>query len=197
MTLYLASGNPGKLREFSEGARLFGHRVEPVANFRDLPPCPEDGQTFEENACKKALHYSRLTEGAVFADDSGISVDALSGAPGLHSARFAGAQATEEENNAKLLHELRAVPEDRRKARYICVIGLAERGRLLTVVQDMAEGQILLSPRGEGGFGYDPLFFYPPLRKTFADLSLEEKFAVSHRGKAFHKLADFLRGVPS
>ncbi len=196
MILYLASGNPGKLREFSEGARLFGHRVEPVSNFRDLPPCPEDGQTFEENACKKALHYSSLTQGAVFADDSGISVDALSGAPGVHSARFAGPDATDRENNAKLLHELRAVTEERRKARYVCVIGLAERGRILTVVEDTAEGEILEQPRGHGGFGYDPLFFYPPLGKTFAELSPEEKFAVSHRGKAFHKLADFLRGVP-
>jgi XTP/dITP diphosphohydrolase len=224
--LYLASANPGKLREFREAARARGISVDPVPAFQALPPCAEDGATFEENARKKALHYSAYVEAPVFADDSGISVDALGGAPGIFSARFAGSNADDKANNRKLLAELRrvenagAISERRegsavierryssqardtldsaraespisRSAHYTCVIALAEHGRLLTVVEGRVNGVIIDASRGAGGFGYDPLFFYPPLGKTFAELTPEEKFAVSHRGDAFRKLLDYL-----
>ncbi len=204
MILYLASANPGKLREFRDAARDRGILVEPLPRFSELPPCVEDGQTFEENARKKVLHYSRHSNGLVFADDSGICVEALGGAPGVLSARFAGTNATDEENNQKLLAELRRMETvgaglkpapTNRAAHYVCVIALAERGKLLDVFEGRADGTILAAPRGKGGFGYDPLFCYPPLDKTFAELNPEEKLAVSHRGEAFRKLLDFLKAM--
>jgi XTP/dITP diphosphohydrolase len=205
-TLFLASANPGKLREFREGARARGISVEAVPGIQALPPCLEDGASFEENARKKALHYSRFVPGRVFADDSGISVDALGGMPGVYSARFAGPDADDQANNQKLLRELRRLEETAHirsaqaqerapishAAHYVCVIVLAEQGRTLAVVEGRADGLILAHPRGKGGFGYDPLFLYPPLGKTFAELGPEEKFAVSHRGAAFRKLLDYL-----
>jgi len=216
--LYLASANRGKLREFRAAASDRGILVESLPRIESLPACIEDGRTFEENARKKALHYSAYVPDPVFADDSGISVDALGGAPGIFSARFAGPSATDDENNRKLLEELRRVDEElrraetmiegrseaeykpiRRTAHYVCVIVLAQSGRILWVTEGRADGIILDDPRGKGGFGYDPYFFYPPLGKTFAELKPDEKFAVSHRGKAFRKLLDFelLRGQRS
>ena len=214
LSLYLASANPGKLREFRQAANARGIQVEPVPNFRDLPICIEDGATFEENARKKALHYGAATEGLVFADDSGICLDALGGAPGVYSARFSGPDSTDESNNQKMLNELHRLESGgpgtptlvtqekhtgklthrpiNRAAHYVCVIALAERGHLLTVVEGRAHGLIIDEPRGSGGFGYDPYFFFPPLGKTFAELTPEAKFAVSHRGEAFRKLLDFL-----
>jgi XTP/dITP diphosphohydrolase len=207
LNLFLASANPGKLREFRAAAAARGIVLESVPGIRNLPDCVEDGATFEENARQKALHYSRYVNGPVFADDSGLCVDALGGAPGIHSARFAGPDADDAANNQKLLEELRRVEAadsgrqsqasgaTRRAAHYICVIALAERGRILTITEGRADGFIIDGPRGTGGFGYDPFFFYPPLGKTFAELSPEEKFAVSHRGEAFRKLLDYLSGV--
>jgi XTP/dITP diphosphohydrolase len=204
LRLFLASTNPGKLREFRSAALACGIAVETLTGIRQLPACVEDGQTFEENACKKAVHYSRYTDGLVFADDSGIAVDALEGAPGVRSARFAGPLSSDAANNAKLIEELRRVAGTRAPAstalapgadpaaHYICVIALARRGQVLAVTEGRADGAILNEPRGSGGFGYDPYFFYPPLGKTFAELSPEEKFAVSHRGEAFRKLLAFL-----
>ena len=222
--LYLASSNPGKLREFSAAASARGILVEPLPGFESLPACIEDGGTFEENARKKALHYSAHVSGPVFADDSGISVDLLAGAPGIFSARFAGPDATDDENNRKLLAELHRADEElrlaqtyvegsanpkacfegraaapapgyqaiRRSAHYVCLIAMAQAGRILYVAEGRADGIILDEPRGTGGFGYDPYFFYPPLGKTFAELKAEEKFEVSHRGKAFRQLLDRL-----
>jgi XTP/dITP diphosphohydrolase len=196
--LFLASANPGKLREFQAAARPAGIEVRVLPGFYQLAPCDEDGATFEANARKKALHYSAFTEERVFADDSGICVDALGGAPGVLSARFAGPQASDKANNEKLLSELRRVETSLkpapagRAAHYVCVIALAEHGQILTVVEGRADGIIIDAPRGSGGFGYDPYFFYPPLGKTFAELSAEEKFAVSHRGQAFRNLLQFL-----
>ncbi len=215
--LYLASSNPGKLREFREAASARGIHVKALPGIESLPACIEDGRTFEENARKKALHYSAYVSGPVFADDSGISVDVLQGGPGVFSARFARPDATDDENNHKLLQELRRVetagsspaslPAAREEggippcvenqpsrcaAHYVCVIALAQRGRILCVTEGRADGVILDEPRGTGGFGYDPYFFYAPLGKTFAELKPEEKFAVSHRGEAFRKLLDFL-----
>jgi XTP/dITP diphosphohydrolase len=181
--------------------------MEPLPDFADLTLCIEDGTTFEENARKKAIHYSRNSEGLVFADDSGICVDALDGAPGIFSARFAGPQATDTENNRRLLSDLHLV-EARRRAHafhtprphklfnrathYICVIALAQAGHVLTTVEGRVDGVIIDKPRGDGGFGYDPYFFYPPLGKTLAEIKPEEKFAISHRGAAFRKLLDYL-----
>ncbi len=203
MILYLASTNPGKLKEFREAAQVCGIRVEPVPGIADIPPCIEDGQTFEENARKKALYYSRQTEGMVFTDDSGICVDALGGAPGIYSARFAGPQATDEENNQKLFADLGALEANARRpasgvapplrsAHYICVVALAQHDRILITTEGRADGIILAAPRGTAGFGYDPLFFFPPLDKTYAELAPEEKFRVSHRGEAFRKLLEYL-----
>lgn len=205
MILYLASTNPGKLKEFREAARVCGINVEPVPGIAQIPPCIEDGRTFEENARKKALYYSRRTEGMVFTDDSGICVDALDGAPGIYSARFAGPLATDEENNQKLLSHLRAIEANAgrpaaappgRSAHYVCVIALAQRDRILTVTEGRADGIILPAPRGAGGFGYDPLFLFPPLGKTFAELAPQGKFRVSHRGEAFRKLLEYLTTTP-
>jgi XTP/dITP diphosphohydrolase len=216
--LYLASSNPAKLREFSQAASARGITVKALPGMESLPACIEDGRTFEENARKKALHYSAYVSGPVFADDSGICVDALGGAPGVCSARFAGPHATDEENNRKLLEELRPLEtiqdsspanlqprlEDRgmalrlanqpsrRAAHYTCVIALAQGGRIRCVTEGRADGVILDQPRGTGGFGYDPYFFYASLGKTFAELTPEGKFAVSHRGEAFRKLLDYL-----
>jgi XTP/dITP diphosphohydrolase len=190
--LYLASGNPGKLREFRNAASTRGVTVEAVPRFSELPPCVEDGSTFEENARKKALHYSHFTHGPVFSDDSGLSVDALGGAPGFHSARYSGPDATDATNNAKLLNELMRVRAHDRTAHYVCIIALAREGKLRATFEGRADGLILDMPRGEGGFGYDPYFLFPSLGKTFAEITAEEKFAVSHRGAAFRRLLEAL-----
>jgi XTP/dITP diphosphohydrolase len=201
LKLYLASANPGKLREFRGAAAARGIALEAVPGIESLPPCHEDGPTFEANARKKALHYSAYVDGLVFADDSGICVEALGGAPGILSARFAGAGADDAANNQKLLAELHLAEASKgtacpglesRTARYVCAIALAERRQIVTVVEGHVEGLVLDVPRGCGGFGYDPFFFYPPQGKTFAELSPEDKSAVSHRGEAFRKLLDFL-----
>lgn len=200
-TLFLASSNAGKLREFADAASKRGISVKPLPGIETLPACIEDGKTFTENACKKALHYCAYTSDPVFADDSGISVDALRGRPGVFSARFSGPQATDDRNNERLLQELHragaAAPAPWHQARdraahYVCVIALAQGGRIVHVTEGRVDGIIIDDPRGTGGFGYDPYFFYPPLGKTFAELKAEEKFAVSHRGEAFRRLLDFL-----
>ena len=207
--LFLASSNPGKLREFRAAAAGRNVRLEALPGFAELAVCVEDGTTFEENARKKAVHYSRSSPGLIFADDSGICVEALDGAPGVYSARFAGPQATDQQNNERLLADLHQVEARRdahflrpngvfnRAAHYICVIALAEAGIVLTVVEGRADGVIIDEPRGAGGFGYDPYFYFPPLGKTFAEINPDEKFAVSHRGAAFRKLLDHLSRLSS
>ncbi len=190
--LYLASSNPGKLAEFRALAAASAPPV-PVElallpNVESLPAFEESAPTFAENATGKALHYSRLQEGLVFADDSGLVVPALGGAPGVHSARYAGADGTNSQRIDKLLGELRGKAAEERSAHFVCAIALAKRGRALAIVTDRADGQILEAPRGTGGFGYDPVFYFPAAKKTFAELSGEEKNRHSHRGKAFRKL---------
>ncbi|MEJ2008291.1 MAG: RdgB/HAM1 family non-canonical purine NTP pyrophosphatase [Acidobacteriota bacterium] len=193
LTVYLASTNPGKLREFRQAAESREIEIELLPGIEDLPVCVEDGNTFEANARKKARFYSQWTDSLIFADDSGICVDALGSRPGVFSARYAGPDADDKANNQKLLSELAGVPPQKRSAHYECVIALAQRGKILTVVEGKAEGLIQDEPRGTGGFGYDPHFFYPPLNRTFAELNTEEKFVVSHRGEAFRKLLDYLQ----
>ena len=190
--LYLASSNPGKLGEYgalaASAAPLLGVELEVLPGFDELSAFEESAPTFAENATGKALHYSRLRDGMVFADDSGLVVPALGGAPGVHSARYAGLGATNAQRIEKLLGKLQGKTGNERVAYFVCAIALAEKGRAIAVVTDRVDGEILGSPRGAGGFGYDPVFYFPALTKTFAELSAEEKNQFSHRGKAFRRL---------
>lgn len=189
--LFCASGNPGKLREFRLAAGLAPVAIELVPGFKQLPPCVEDGETFEANAILKARHYGQHAVGPIFADDSGLEVDALNGAPGVYSARYSGPNATDESNNRLLLEKLRGVTG--RTARFVCAIALVDGGELRGVWRGAVEGAILHEPRGDSGFGYDPLFFCPQLGSTFGEAGAGEKFAVSHRGQALRAmLADLM-----
>lgn len=188
-----ATTNAGKLREFRMAADHFGYRqiqIEATEHLRSLPECVEDGATFEENAMKKAIHYSVHTHRPVFADDSGLVVAALDGAPGVLSARFAGPKATDEENNRLLLEKLKGV--EQRLAWFQCVIALAHEGRLLGVFEGSVEGRITTEPRGNNGFGYDPLFYHEPFECTFGQVDPGRKMAVSHRGQALKKLLSYV-----
>ncbi len=197
--LLLASSNPGKLREYTamaaSGADLVAE-LDLLPGFDQLPKFEESAPTFAENAAGKARHYSQFAQQPIFADDSGLVVPALGGAPGVHSARYAGPDASDAERVSKLLGELRARDCADRRARFVCVIALAERGQVLAVFSAAAEGEILDAPRGEGGFGYDPVFYFPSLNKTFAEITREEKNLYSHRGQAFRKLQEFLSTTP-
>lgn len=195
MKLYVASSNPGKLREYQAMAAGQPSELALVPNFDSLPPFDESAPTFAENAAGKALHYSRLADAPVMADDSGLVVPALGGAPGPKSARYAGPDASDADRVRKLLSELREKNVKDRRARFVCALALAERGRVLAVVSDVVEGVLLDAPRGAGGFGYDPIFFFEPLAKTFAEIPRDEKNQYSHRGKACRKLLTFLTAV--
>jgi XTP/dITP diphosphohydrolase len=195
--IVLASSNPGKLREYREMAAGSPFQLELLPDFAELPPFDESAPTFAENAAGKALHYSRYTPEIVLADDSGLVVPALGGAPGVHSARHAGPTATDEDRYLKLLHEMTGKQGGQRSARFVCVIALARRGRALTIVSDRAEGLLADEPRGSNGFGYDPIFFFPKLGRTFAEVTPSEKNAYSHRGKAFRKALKILKNSPS
>ena len=186
MKLWCATGNAGKLREFRRAAAQAGIDVEGLPDLKRIPECIEDGVTFAENAILKARHYAPFAQGPVFADDSGLVVDALDGAPGVYSARFAGPHSTDEENNRLLLQRLRGVVN--RRARFVCVIALVEDGEVRGLYEGTVEGEMLDGPRGPGGFGYDPLFYYPPFGCTFGEATEEQKLAVSHRGQAFRKM---------
>jgi XTP/dITP diphosphohydrolase len=190
VTVYCATGNPGKLREFRLAAERFGVEIVELPDFKQISACEETGRTFEENAILKARYYGQHAPGRLFADDSGLEVDALDGRPGVVSARYAGPGATDAMNNALLLGNLRG-REDRR-ARFVCVIALVNRGELIRTFRGVVEGEILEEPRGAGGFGYDPLFYYPPYGRSFGEISVEEKMAVSHRGKALTALFRYL-----
>lgn len=196
--LSLASSNPGKLAEYralveedagdAKDASASRVEIDLLPGFDSLPSFEENAPTFAENAVGKALHYSRLAAGVVFADDSGLVVPALGGAPGVHSARYAGPGATNAERIVKLLGELRGTIPSERAAYFVCAIAVAQKGRAIVIVTARVDGEILEEPRGGGGFGYDPVFYFPALKKTFAELLPEEKNRISHRGKAFRKL---------
>jgi len=219
----VATSNPGKIRDLIGAARGHGVEIAPLPGFASLPSVVEDGLTFEANARKKAEAYSKYAESEiVIADDSGLEVDALKGAPGVHSARYAAddpqviaqkmganlghqkpganpsasswqalghqqhhANSDDEANNARLLRELHDVPDEFRTGRFVCVIAAARNGHTLATFHGTAEGVILRAPRGSNGFGYDPLFYFPEIGKTFAELTAEEKAGYSHRGAAF------------
>jgi XTP/dITP diphosphohydrolase len=195
----IATSNPGKLLDFAGAAAVLDVEVVPIPGFTSLPPVVEDGLTFEDNARKKAEAYSRYVVGeVVLADDSGLEVDALGGAPGVHSARYAAeaphladVNSDDEANNARLLRELKRIPPEKRTARFVCVIAAAKDGQTLQVFRGVADGIILEAPRGSNGFGYDPLFFFPPIGKTFAELSAKEKAEYSHRGAAFRQFLEW------
>jgi XTP/dITP diphosphohydrolase len=192
MRLFCATGNPGKLREFrmAAGNPAVPIEIELLPNFHELPPCIEDGRSFEENVIRKVQHYGPYAKGLLFADDSGLEVAALGGEPGVYSARFAGPNATDAANNRLLLERLNGVTD--RSARFVCVIALAEGDRVCHLFRGVVEGAIAHELRGSGGFGYDPLFYYPPFGCTFGEATAERKFAVSHRGQALRAMLDWL-----
>lgn len=191
--ILIATSNPGKLRDFAGAAKTHGVEVTALPNFSTLPVAVEDGDTFEANARKKAEFYSGYARGElVLADDSGLEVDALGGAPGVHSARYAADEPHKAEyntdddaNNERVLRELKGVPGQKRTGRFVCVIAAARDRKTVATFRGVAEGVILDRLQGTGGFGYDPMFYFPAIQKTFAELSPEEKARYSHRGAAF------------
>src|ERR1700686_4470294 len=196
--MYFGSSNPGKLAEFralaesNADASSAPFLLEMLPGFESLAPLEENAPTFGENALGKALYYSQLSDGNVFADDSGLVVPALGGAPGVHSARYAGPDASSAERIAKLLRTLVGKPREERAAYFCCVIAVVRKGLPIAVISNRADGEILETPRGTGGFGYDPIFYLPALDKTFAELTPQEKNLHSHRGKAFRRVLSFL-----
>jgi len=191
MIVYCATSNAGKLREFQLAAPDFDVR----ALAKSVEPPDETGDTFEANAIEKAIAYGQGVTGYLFADDSGLEVDALNGAPGVHSARYAGDHATDAANNALLLDGLRSV--ENRTARFVCVIALVRDGKLVKTFRGAVEGRIIDEPRGSGGFGYDPLFYHQPFGCTFGEATIEQKMQVSHRAQALAAMFTYLRSTAS
>ena len=202
--ILIATSNPGKIRDFAGAAAPHGIEIGSIPHFASLPTPVEDGKTFEQNARKKAEEYSTAVSGEiVLADDSGIEIDALHGDPGVHSARYAAPElhgkephesnvnTDDQANNARVIRELRGVPLENRTGRFVCVLAAARDGKTLQTFRGTAEGLILDVPRGTNGFGYDPLFFFPQIDKTFAELTAEEKAGYSHRGAAFRLFLDW------
>lgn len=198
MTLYLATTNPGKLRDFAAAATP-QITLQPLPNLKQIPAPPEDEPTFEGNARLKAIYYSNhCPSHLVIADDSGLEVDSLHGAPGVRSARYADDHhftdpanaTTDERNNLYLISNLTDIPLTERSARYHCVLAAARNGRVLAIGHGAVEGEILTTPRGTDGFGYDPLFYLPAQNKTMAELDTATKLTFSHRGRAFAALLD-------
>jgi XTP/dITP diphosphohydrolase len=194
-TLYVASTNPGKLRDFSLAAARHGVQILPLPGLDAIEPPAEDAPTFEGNAREKAIYYSRFLPGEmVLADDSGLEVDFLVGAPGVRSARYAtdagfrAAATTDANNNLFLLQQLAGVPDGQRRACYRCVLSVAQDGASTHSAHGAAEGHILTTMRGSGGFGYDPLFYVPALDRTMAEIDDQMRWTVSHRGHAFRAL---------
>jgi XTP/dITP diphosphohydrolase len=188
----LATSNPGKVREYAELVGDSTIELAPFPNFNEIPVFEESAPTFAENAAGKALHYSRHTPDVVLADDSGLVVPALGGAPGIHSARYAGPDATDADRVRKLLRAMEGKEGEERRARFVCVTAVAKQGRVLAVVSDYAEGLLTKEPRGTNGFGYDPIFYFEQLGRTYAECTREEKNQYSHRGKAFRKALSVL-----
>lgn len=189
--VFAATSNAGKLREFALAAASYPElEIAALPGFVGIPAAEETGATFEENARLKALHYGAHTDELVFAEDSGLEVTALGGAPGVYSARYAGEGATDAANNALLLKRLAGAAD--RSARFVCVIALARRGQVLATFEGFVEGEIAELPSGTNGFGYDPLFFHPASGCTTAQLAPEAKLAISHRGAAFRQMLVWL-----
>ncbi len=188
ITLVIATGNPGKTAEIRDLLTGFPFNIKNLDDFGPIPPVVEDGDTFDENAYKKASFVSRVLGLPALADDSGLVVEALDGAPGIYSSRYAGDNAGDEQRCAKLLAEMKG--KTNRRAAFECVISIAVPTGPALTYEARCEGLILETPVGKNGFGYDPIFYYPPLKKTFAELTRQEKSRVSHRGKALRELKE-------
>ncbi len=195
MKILLATRNPGKVREIREILRGLPLEIRSLEGLEGVPEVEEDGATFLENALKKARVLAHWAGDWTLADDSGLEVEALNGEPGVHSARYAGEGASDEQNNAKLLDALRGLPMEARKARFRCVMALVSPQGEEWVVEGTCEGYVAEAPRGQGGFGYDPLFYVPELGRTFAELSPEVKNRISHRAQALARLRVVLEGL--
>ena len=188
LTLVIATGNPGKTLEIRDLLKGFPINIKNLDDFGPIPPVVEDGDTFDENAYKKASFVSKILGYPALADDSGLVVAALDGAPGVYSARYAGENASDQQRYTKLLEEMKG--QTTRQAAFECVISLAVPTGAALTYEGRCEGLIAEKPVGDGGFGYDPVFYYPPLKKTFGELSREEKSRISHRGKALKEFKD-------
>ncbi|HOW85901.1 MAG TPA: RdgB/HAM1 family non-canonical purine NTP pyrophosphatase [Candidatus Aminicenantes bacterium] len=186
--LLLATGNPGKVREIRRALEGLPLEVVGLSDVLPVKPPAERGRTFAENARAKGLYYSRRWPGPVLAEDSGLEVDALGGAPGVRSARFSAPRPSDEKNIRRVLRQLEGVPPAKRRARFVCAMVVVLNGRVIAEFRGEVEGRIASEPRGESGFGYDPIFYYPPLKKTFAELSGGSKNEISHRGRAVRGL---------
>lgn len=193
MKLVLATRNQGKVREIAEILKdQNGVELLSLQNYPDAPDVVEDGKTYEENAIKKASTLAEYTGHLTIADDSGLEVDALDGAPGVHSARYAGENAADQDRIVKLLETLQNIPDERRSGRFICAVAIAEPLVQVQVVRGVCEGQIIRTPRGGSGFGYDPIFVPLGYDRTFAELGDEIKNQISHRAKALDMASELL-----
>ena len=196
MKLVIATKNINKIKEIKEKFSDFADlEIGSLSDFDNLPEVIEDGQTFEENALKKAREYSLFTGMPVLSDDSGLVIDALSGEPGVRSARYSGEQASDEENNNLVLKKLKDVPDEKRTARFVCVIAIIIPGNSEYLTRGTCDGRILRSKTGSNGFGYDPVFFVPELGKAMAELTILEKNKISHRAFALDKAKVLLRQI--
>ncbi|MDP3787437.1 MAG: XTP/dITP diphosphatase [Candidatus Omnitrophota bacterium] len=194
LEIVISSRNKEKKRELKSLLKGLKIKVLDLNDFPAAPKVEEKGKTFEENAATKALTVARFTKRLTLADDSGLEVEALGGRPGVYSARFAGENATYEVNNRKLLRALERIPNPKRKAKFVCVIAIADKNKLVGLVRGECIGRITFEPKGRNGFGYDPVFFSPKYNKTFAQLSSKEKNSVSHRGRALKKAKVLIQG---
>ena len=197
--LLVATTNRGKFAEVETYLKHLPLKILPLQSLGNFPLVIEDGATYEENALKKATTLAEYSGCLTLADDSGLEVDALNGAPGIYSARYSGEEGDDQKNNEQLLDAMKEVPEDRRTARFVCVLALcaphSRKPKKKMVVRESCEGRIAFSAKGQNGFGYDPLFFYAPFGKTFGEIDREAKATVSHRGKALKKLAQNLPSI--
>jgi len=193
LELIVATRNKGKIREIREALRGLGLRIYSLSDFPDVPEIEEDGRSFAENALKKARFYSKYFGKLTLGDDSGLEVDGLKGLPGIYSARYAKEGATSRENNQKLLREMHGLPVSKRRARFKCIIAVVSHHGKEALAEGSCRGSIGFEEKGKKGFGYDPLFVVPKYGKTMAELSLEEKNAISHRGKALRKIRRVIR----
>jgi XTP/dITP diphosphohydrolase len=196
-SIVLATRNLKKQKEMQQLVENIGRQVLTLREFPDCPEVIEDQDSFLGNSEKKAIEVSQFTGCLTIADDSGLEVDALNGDPGVYSARYAnGEDSTDEENLQKVLQELIGVPNEKRTARFVCATALAQDGKVLFTTCQTVEGIITLEKHGDGGFGYDPIFYYPPYGKTLAQVDAEDKHAISHRGKAMRQVLEFLQNQP-
>jgi XTP/dITP diphosphohydrolase len=196
--LLIATTNRGKFAEVESSLKHLPLKIIPLQSLKNFPAVVEDGATYEENALKKARTLAEYSGYLTLADDSGLEVDALNGAPGIYSARYSGEEGNDQKNNDKLLAVLKHVRDEKRTARFVCVLALSgpnSSSMKEWTVREFCEGRIAFAPKGASGFGYDPLFFYPPLGKTFGEIDRETKATVSHRGKAIKKLAQSLPSI--